>query len=89
MSASIRRTLEQTMITKLYPRTQVTVNLHVLAQDGGVLAACVNASILALIDAGIAVYDYVSAIGVAIYDSTPLLGMFYMLHKMLSIKNAI
>src|SRR5690606_12656541 len=37
------------------------INLHVLSQDGSVLAACVNAATLALIDAGIPILDYMCA----------------------------
>lgn len=35
--------------------------LHVLSQDGALLAACLNAATLALIDAGIPMKDYVAA----------------------------
>lgn len=39
----------------------ITLTLHVLAQDGSLLAACLNAATLALIDAGIPMKDYIAA----------------------------
>ncbi|MCJ1438496.1 Exosome non-catalytic core component [Xylographa pallens] len=49
------------IFTNLYPRSTITVSLHVLAQDGSLLAACLNAATLALIDAGIPMADYIVA----------------------------
>ena len=43
------------------PRTQIDVSLSVLQTDGGVRAACINATTLALADAGIAMADVVAA----------------------------
>ncbi len=43
----------------------ISVTLHVLSQDGSLLAACVNATTLALIDAGVPMSDYISAVTVA------------------------
>ncbi|GME95819.1 unnamed protein product [[Candida] boidinii] len=47
----------------------------VLALDGGLLSCCCNAITLALIDAGVALYDYVSSVTVGLYDTTPLLDL--------------
>ena len=41
----------------LYPRTNIVINVQVL-WDGGMLAAVINSITLALIDAGISMYDY-------------------------------
>jgi len=48
------------LFTHLYPHSTITVNLHVLSQDGSLLAACMNAATLALIDAGIPMSDYIA-----------------------------
>jgi exosome complex component RRP41 len=48
-------------MTHLFPRSTISINLHVLSQDGSLLAACINATTLALIDAGIPMQDYVVA----------------------------
>ncbi len=44
-----------------YPHSTVSISLHVLSLDGGLLAALVNATTLALIDAGIPMLDYLVA----------------------------
>lgn len=75
LKATLERTFEQSVMCKLYPRTTIQINLHVLAQDGGLLAGMTNAITLALIDAGISMYDYVSAINVGLHDQTPLLDL--------------
>ena len=49
------------LFTHLYPRSTIAIALHVLAQDGALLAACVNAATLALIDAGIPTSDFLVA----------------------------
>jgi len=49
------------LFTHLYPRSSIGVTLHVLSLDGGLLASCINASTLALIDAGIPMPGYLVA----------------------------
>ncbi|ODQ80562.1 hypothetical protein BABINDRAFT_160826 [Babjeviella inositovora NRRL Y-12698] len=72
---TLERTFEQAIVTKIYPRTLISINIHVLSQDGGLLASCTNAVTLALIDAGIAMYDYISAVSAGLFDTTPLLDL--------------
>ncbi|KHN95569.1 exosome complex exonuclease RRP41 [Metarhizium album ARSEF 1941] len=45
----------------LFPHSSITVSLHVLSQDGSLLAALINAATLAVIDAGIPMTDYIAA----------------------------
>lgn len=49
------------LLTHLYPHSTITLNLHILSQDGSLLAACINAATLALIDAGVPMTDYLVA----------------------------
>lgn len=49
------------MLTTLYPRSTISVALHILSLDGALLAACVNATTLALVDAGVPMVDYMVA----------------------------
>ncbi|KAF1982516.1 hypothetical protein K402DRAFT_397431 [Aulographum hederae CBS 113979] len=49
------------LLTHLYPHSTIQLSLHVLAQDGALLAACINAATLALVDAGVPMYDYLVA----------------------------
>ncbi|GAB7355715.1 hypothetical protein MBLNU459_g6414t1 [Dothideomycetes sp. NU459] len=58
---TIAQAFASTLSTHLYPHSTITVNLHVLSQDGSLLAACINAATLALIDAGIPMTDYIAA----------------------------
>ncbi|MCJ1402065.1 Exosome non-catalytic core component [Xylographa trunciseda] len=59
--STIASAFATTLFTNLYPRSTITVSLHILAQDGSLLAACLNAATLALIDAGIPMTDYIVA----------------------------
>ena len=61
MRASIQRTFSAAVLTQLHPRSEITIALHILSQDGSVLATCINATTLALIDAGVPMTDYVCA----------------------------
>lgn len=49
------------LLTHLYPHSTITINIHILSQDGSLLAACLNAATLALIDAGVPMTDYLVA----------------------------
>lgn len=75
LKTTLERTFEQSILSHLYPRTLIEVNVQVLALDGGLLSAITNSITLALIDAGVAMYDYVAAINVGLHDQTPLLDL--------------
>lgn len=61
MQTTIASAFARTIFTKLYPRSLITLSIHVLSQDGSLLAACLNACTLALIDAGVPMKDYICA----------------------------
>ena len=61
MNHMIVSAFESTLQLTLYPHSTISITLHVLSQDGSLLAACLNAATLALIDAGIPMTDYISA----------------------------
>lgn len=69
----VEQLLEQAILVKLSPRTQVSLQIIVLAQDGGILPAIVNAATLGLIDAGVPMTEYIASCGVCLYDQSPLL----------------
>ncbi|CAI5759325.1 unnamed protein product [Candida verbasci] len=71
----LEKTFDQSIMTHLYPKTSIIINVQVLSQDGGMLSAVTNAITLAIIDAGISMYDYVSAISCGLYDNTPILDL--------------
>ena len=73
-ASALRQSLESAVLLRLYPNSEIEVHVQVLQSDGGALAAAVNAATLALIDAGVAMSDYVVGCGVAYIQRTPLLG---------------
>ncbi|KAG0635195.1 ribosomal protein S5 domain 2-type protein [Tuber brumale] len=80
MQSALSRTFAATLLTTLHPRSEVHISLHILSQDGSILATCVNATTLALVDAGVPMTDYVTACTVASYTNPdesdePLLDM--------------
>lgn len=75
LRTTLERTFEQLILLHLYPRTNITINVQVLSQDGGMLAAITNSITLAIIDAGIAMYDYVSSVSCGLFDQSPLLDL--------------
>lgn len=58
---TISSAFSTTLFTHLYPHSTIALHLHVLSQDGALLAACINAATLALVDAGIPMRDYIAA----------------------------
>lgn len=61
MQSTIASAFTSILFTHLYPHSTITIALHILSQDGSLLAACLNAATLALIDAGIPMSDYIVA----------------------------
>ncbi|KAI9828543.1 MAG: hypothetical protein M1819_006600 [Sarea resinae] len=61
MQTTIASAFTQTLFTHLYPHSTISLSLHVLSSDGSLLAACLNACTLALVDAGIPMSDYIVA----------------------------
>lgn len=71
----IEKTFEESIMCHLYPRTMIQINVHVLNQDGGLLSSVINSITLALIDAGISMYDYISSVSTGLHDQAPLLDL--------------
>ncbi len=61
MQHTLEAAYSSLLLTHLYPHSTITLHIHVLSQDGSLLAACLNATTLALIDAGIPMTDYLVA----------------------------
>ncbi|XP_050680551.1 exosome complex component RRP41 [Leptidea sinapis] len=61
MSMHLRQALSAAIKTELYPRSQIDIYVQVLQADGGAYCACVNASTLALVDAGVPLRAYACA----------------------------
>ena len=61
LQTTLSSTFASALLTSLYPRSTISIALHVLSLDGALLAACVNAATLALVDAGVPMVDYMVA----------------------------
>lgn len=65
MEHTLREAFASVLLLHLYPHSTITLHIHVLSADGSLLAACINASTLALIDAGVPMTDYLVACSAA------------------------
>ena len=75
LAATIKATFEPVVQTSLYPRSQIDIFVHVLQQDGGVLQAAINATTVALINAGVPLADYVCAVTGGVHAAAPMLDL--------------
>jgi exosome complex component RRP41 len=75
ISLIIKQTFEAAIFTHLYPNSQIDIYIQVIQADGGTRCAGINAATLALIDAGIAMSDFVVACAAGYIDETPLLDL--------------
>lgn len=75
LASMIASTFEPVVQTTLYPRSQIDIYVHVLQQDGSLLPACINATTLALVTAGVPLHDFVCAVTGGVYSTEPLLDL--------------
>lgn len=69
----IRRTFESAIRRDLYPNSRIEIEITVVQDDGSVLAAAINATSLAIIDAGIPMLDFVVSLSAVWISDTALL----------------
>ncbi|EXJ61516.1 hypothetical protein A1O7_01944 [Cladophialophora yegresii CBS 114405] len=62
LQSTISSAFQSHLFTHLYPRSTISISLHVLSLDGGLLVACLNATSLALVDAGVPMPSILSAV---------------------------
>ncbi|OCF76570.1 exosome complex component RRP41 [Kwoniella mangroviensis CBS 8886] len=77
IGSSIRQTFEPVIMTHLYPRSEIFINVQVLSADGGILPTAINATTLSLISAGISITDYVCSVSIGLHLTQPLLDLSY------------
>ncbi|KAI5285936.1 Exosome non-catalytic core component [Ascosphaera aggregata] len=53
LSIALRDAFQPHLHTRIYPHSTISLHVSVLSSDGSLLAACINACTLALVDAGI------------------------------------
>jgi len=66
---AIKQTFENVIMTNLYPKAQIDIYIQILSSDGGELSCCINATTLALINAGINMKDYITSCSVGVIKS--------------------
>jgi exosome complex component RRP41 len=62
LQSTISNAFQTHLFTQLYPRSSISISLHVLSLDGSLLPACLNAASLALVDAGVPMPSILAAI---------------------------
>ena len=75
LAATVKSTFEPVVQTSIYPRSQIDIFIQVLQQDGGLLQACINATTLALANAGIPLFDFVCAVTGGVHLTSPVLDL--------------
>ena len=76
-AAFIRQTFEPVVILTTYPRSEIEIFIQIIQLDGGALSAAINAACLALVDAGIAMYDFVVSCAAGFANDTAMLDLNY------------
>ena len=71
MQTTIANACSSSLFTHLYPHSLISIAIRILSQDGSMLAACINAATLALVDAGIPMSDYTIACTAGLALSSP------------------
>ena len=66
LTAAVAGAVRGAVLAGAAPRTAVTVALHTLSADGGLLAAAINAASAALVDAGVPMRHTLAAAAVAV-----------------------
>ncbi|CAB4401319.1 ribosomal protein S5 domain 2-like protein [Rhizophagus irregularis] len=69
----LRSTFESIVQSGLHPRTQIQIVSQVMVDDGSIIAAAINATTMALIDAGIPMKDIVAAVSCVINKDDQIL----------------
>lgn len=66
----VQKAFEGVILLQSYPKSQIDIYVQVLQDDGGALVAAINAASLALVNAGVAMSDFVVACSVGYVDNT-------------------
>ncbi|KIW40657.1 uncharacterized protein PV06_07834 [Exophiala oligosperma] len=62
LQTTVSNAFQSHLFTHLYPRSTISISLHILSLDGALLVACLNAASLALIDAGVPMPSILAAV---------------------------
>ena len=77
----LKSVFEQVLMLEQYPRSQIDLQVFVLQADGGYRSAAFNAVSLALMDAGIAMKDFLVATTAGLLQNVAVLDLIYQEEK--------
>lgn len=89
LALALKRALQPAVCRYTFPNFQVDIFANVIENDGSALAAAINAAGLALADAGIPMYDVITASCVAVKDDTLILDPTSAEEELCSVRGAI
>lgn len=75
MESILRQSFEKVILTSLFPRSQIQICVQVLQNDASLLSACINATTLALIDAGIPLSNYLVSCTAGFVNAVPIVDL--------------
>jgi len=75
ISANLQSLVDNIIVQDTFPGSQVDVYVELIQDDGGSYAACINATTLALVDAGIPILDYAIACTATITHSVAMVDL--------------
>ncbi|CAG0917020.1 unnamed protein product [Notodromas monacha] len=75
IASAIEEIFESAILTHLYPESQIDIFIEVLEADGSLVAAAVNASTLAVMQAGLPMRDFVCASTVSLVNDEPVVDL--------------
>ncbi|CAG8480976.1 7598_t:CDS:2 [Paraglomus occultum] len=75
IASFVKQTFEPVIQTTSFPRSQIDIFLQILQFDGGTIQICINATTMALVDAGIPMNDYVCACTAGVIQNVPILDL--------------
>lgn len=75
LAAAVESVARATCVLAQYPMSHIQIYIEVVQQDGSEKAACINAAIMALADASIAMRDSVVALTAGIIDNKVILDL--------------
>ncbi|KAH7817061.1 putative Exosome complex exonuclease RRP41 [Monocercomonoides exilis] len=72
---AVNHVLESAILLEQMPRSVIEVNITSLEDDGATRCACINAAMLALVDAGVPLRGFVTACDAGFIEDTPFLDL--------------
>lgn len=72
---SIKQVFQKVIHTSSFPRSEIEISIQLLQIDGGILHTAINATTLALIDAGIPMTDFVCSCSAGVFNDESILDL--------------